>query len=81
MADQTIRELSTNKIQLGEFIKYSPIWKDLKYELNAWLTDIRDQLENSDGNLSPRIMDRLGGNAETVRNVLALPEILLETLK
>jgi len=81
MADQTIRELSTNKTQLGEFIKYSPIWKDLKYELNAWLTDIRDQLENSDGNLSPRIMDRLGGNAETVRNVLALPEILLETLK
>ena len=81
MADQTIRELSTNKIQLGEFIKYSPIWKDLKYELNAWLTDIRDQLENSDGNMSPRIMDRLGGNAETVRNVLALPEILLETLK
>jgi len=80
MSDQ-IRELSTTKDQLSEFIKYSPIWKDLKYELNAWLTDIRNQLENSDGNISPRIMDRLGGNAETVRNVLSLPEILLESLK
>jgi len=77
----SIRELTTNKTQLEEFIKYSPIWKDIKYELNAWLTDIRNQLENSDGNISPRIMDRLGGNAETVRNVLSLPDILLETLK
>jgi len=77
----TEQKLHTNKTQLTEFIKYSPIWRDLKSELNVWLEDIRNQLENSDGNISPRIMDRLGGNAETVRNVLALPEILLETLK
>jgi len=81
MPDTDIRDLMTSKTQLTEFIEYSPVWNDIKYELNAWLKDIRDQLENPDGSVSPRIMDRLGGNAETIRNVLALPKILLETLK
>ena len=73
--------IRTNRADLREFIKNSIIWADIKQELEIWLTDIRDQLENSNGSLSVRILDRLGGNAESVRNLLALPEVMLETLE
>ena len=72
--------IRTNRADLREFIHNSIIWADIKSELEIWLTDIRDQLENSNGSLSVRILDRLGGNAESVRNLLALPEVMLETL-
>ncbi len=73
--------IKNNRIALKEFIKHSIIWADIKQELEIWLKDIRDQLENTNGSLSVRTLDRLGGNAESVRNLLALPEVMLETLE
>ena len=73
--------IRTNRVELKEFIRNSIIWADIKQELEIWLKDIRDQLENSNGSQSVRILDRLGGNAESVRNLLALPEVMLETLE
>ena len=48
--------------------------------MTAWLRDIRDQLENHDGEMSSRTLDRLGGNAESVRNLQNLPQVLIEIL-
>ena len=75
------QNIKSNSIALRDFINNSIIWADIQGELIIWLNDIRDQLENSSGDLSPRVMDRLGGNAESVRNLLALPQIMLETLE
>jgi len=74
------QRLLSSKNQLQDFVKYSPIWKDMETEMKAWLKDIRDQLENNDGSMSYRILDRLGGNAESIRNLLNLPYILIEIL-
>lgn len=74
------QEIISTKTQLEDFISSSPIWADIQSELQAWLEDIRDQLENTNGQTGIRVMDRLGGNAESVRNLLALPQVLLETL-
>lgn len=63
--------------QLTEFFKSSIIWKDIEEELDIWLDEIHVQLENPNGDLSPRTLDRLGGNAETIRNVLSIGEVLL----
>jgi len=72
--------LISSKSQLQDFIKFSPIWKDMENEMKAWLKDIRNQLENNDGSMSSRTLDRLGGNAESVRNLQNLPHVLLEIL-
>jgi len=76
-----MQKLISTKGQMKDFIDYSPVWKDISSELNVWLEEIRNQLENNDGNMSSRILDRLGGNAESVRNLLNLPLVLLETLE
>jgi len=67
--------------QLIDFKENSIVWKDIKNELHVWLEDIRDLLENPDGDMSVRVLDRLGGNAETLRNILALPEVLIDILE
>lgn len=74
------QNFKSNRLDLRDFINNSLVWVDIKSELEIWLKDIRDQLENTSGNLSPRVLDRLGGNAESVRNLLALPQVMLETL-
>jgi len=75
------QRIISNRVHLQDFIDNSTIWRDIKNELEAWLEDIRDQLENTDGSLSVRILDRLGGNAESVRNLISLPEVLIDILK
>ena len=72
--------IKSNRIDLHEFVNNSLIWMDIKNELEVWLQDIRDQLENINGDLSVRVLDRLGGNAESIRNLLALPQIMIDTL-
>lgn len=76
-----MQEIISSKGQLSDFIKFSAIWKDMQNEMNAWLDEIRNQLENNGGDLSYRTLDRLGGNAETIRNLQNLPRILLEDLE
>lgn len=63
--------------QLNEFFKSSVIWKDIKDELDIWLEEIHGQLENTDGEFSSRILDRLGGSAEAIRNFRDFGEVML----
>ena len=54
---------------IREFFESSLIWTDIEEELAIWLDDIHMQMENNSGELSARTLDRLGGNAEALRNV------------
>ena len=63
--------------QVEDFIKFSPIWKDMQMELKIWLSELHMLLENLDGELSHRELDRLGGSAEAVRNLSNFPHILM----
>lgn len=62
--------------QVKDFIEFSPIWKDMNRELETWLVEIHQMLENLDGEVSYRALDRLGGCAEAVRNLLNFPHVL-----
>ena len=67
--------------QVEDFVKFSPIWKDIQMELKIWLSELHMQLENLDGELSHRTLDRLGGSAEAVRNLSNFPDILITNAK
>lgn len=66
---------STQK-SLDDFFESSLIWEDIQDELSMWLDDIHTQLENNSGELSSRTLDRLGGNAEALRNAMDIGEAL-----
>lgn len=53
----------------------------MREELNAWLDSIRDELEDPGNAYDDKTLHRLGGNAETLRRVLALPEVLIALLE
>lgn len=59
----------------------SPFWRDMKRQIEAWLEDVRDALEDHDNILMDKTIHRLGGNAQALRYVLSLPEITLANLK
>jgi hypothetical protein len=63
--------------QIKDFVEHSPIWKDMETEMKIWLSEIHMLLENLDGTVSHRDMDRLGGSAEAVRNLSNFPHVLL----
>lgn len=67
--------------QIEDFSR-SAFWSDCCEEIDVWLKEIRDQLENSfDGEghliMDQRALDRLGGCAEGVRRLKTLPEVLI----
>ena len=59
----------------------SPFWMDMKAQIEAWLEDVRDNLEDPNNIWLERTLRRLGGNAEALRNVILLPEITLANLE
>lgn len=59
----------------------SPFWQDMRRALEAWLSDVRDALEDPDNLLLDKTLHRLGGNAEAIRRVLVLPEETLRNIK
>jgi arabinogalactan endo-1,4-beta-galactosidase len=67
--------------QLKDF-KESTIWLDISDELDIWLHQIHQELENGlvDGELaySARLLDRLGGSAEAVRNFHNMIDVLID---
>lgn len=67
--------------QIEEFVKYSPIWKDMMQEMKIWLSEIHMMLENLDGGLTHRELDRLGGSAEALRNLSNFPDVLIANAK
>ena len=68
----------SNEHLMREF-KKSVVWIDMEAELNVWLTEIRDLLE--DPSCSDEITALLRGSAEGVRNVLIMPDTLADNFK
>ena len=62
--------------QLIEF-QQGFIWKDMLGEIDIWLNQIRDLLENSSMELSHRKLDQLGGSAKALRNMKDLCTVLI----
>jgi len=61
-----------------QFVRGS-IWKDMQEELGIWLEEIQKSLENPEA--EEAVLRRLQGNAETIRKVLMLPEVVMHNLK
>lgn len=61
-----------------QFVRGS-IWKDMQEELGVWLGEIQKSLENPEAD--DATLRRLQGNAETIRKVLMLPEVVIHNLK
>lgn len=64
-----------------EDFEKSVLWEDMITELTIWLGEIRNNSEDPDGSLSDKQLHRLGGNAETIRNVFRLPETIRVNIK
>ncbi len=62
--------------QLRDF-KSSAIWQDITSELEVWLGQIHEQLENIGVAMEPRELDRLGGCAEAIRNFHDIVDVLI----
>ena len=60
-----------------EFLE-SSIWEDMRHELDLWLEDIRQSLEDAGDHA---ILLRLQGNAEFVRKAKNLPANILDNIK
>lgn len=69
--------LLSTAVQLKDFIN-SSIWADMKREVQVWLDDVRNQLEQE---TNIEIYRRLQGNAEACRYFLGLPEVLVAALE
>jgi hypothetical protein len=64
-----VAEYHSSASAFEKFLR-SNIWRDMQYELNAWLNDIHLKMEDPEGE---KHMYKFIGNAETIRNVLAMP--------
>jgi len=63
-----------------DFMK-STIWDDILQEMNDWLEDIHRGLEDPNGETDDKALHRLGGNAETIRNIMKMPEVIRDNIK
>ena len=66
--------------EFEDFVKGN-VWADMVDELNRWLGDIHISSEDPNGDLEDKALHRLGGNAETIRKVHLMPEILRDNIK
>ena len=62
--------------QLNDF-KDSVFWQDCNEELDIWIEEIRNQLENLDLQFDGRALDQLGGCAKALRHAKQLPNVLI----
>ena len=58
----------------------STVWDDMLQELNAWVDDVHKILEDPSGDVGDKSLHRLGGNAETIRNVMKMPEEIRDNI-
>ena len=63
--------------QLMDF-KEGFIWADITDELEVWLKQIHQQLENHGMASDHRMLDRLGGSAEAIRNFEDIIDTLID---
>ncbi len=62
--------------QLSDF-KRSVFWQDCLEELDIWIEEIRNQLENLDLQFDDRALNQLGGCAKALRYTKQLPDVLM----
>ena len=65
---------------LSQYVEFrdSVVWLDITNEVNAWLEDVRNQLENVS---DVEELRRFQGIAEACRYFLQLPEQIINTLE
>ncbi len=69
--------LHESDIEEGTATKF---WKAIEERLNEFLEDIHLELEDLDNGQDYGTFKRLGGNAQTVRRILLLPEIFRDEI-
>ena len=73
-------EYRSSEGMFREFLK-SSIWKDIVYELDQWINDVHEMLEDADGEFDFGKLRKLQGNIETLRNVKDMPQNILDNIK
>ena len=58
----------------------STIWDDLRRELELWLGDVHEDLENASGENDEKILHRLGGSAQAIRRFMLMPEVIRDSI-
>jgi len=58
----------------------SSIWRDMKAELNIWLEQIRNALEDPNDDETLESTERLRGAAKMAKRVLAMPEVIMQNI-
>lgn len=71
------QQLNASLAQYNEFL-HSFVWLDIASEVNIWLEDVRNQLENV---ADVEELRRYQGIAEACRYFLALPEEIINTIE
>ena len=63
----------------GQIVEFSQgfIWQDMLEEIDIWIKQIGELLENSSMELSHRKLDQLGGSAKALRNMKDLCNVLI----
>jgi len=56
-------------------------WQYILAEYDLWLEDIRNELEDGGGTKTDKVLHRLGGNAEALRNCKAIVSNIIDVLK
>jgi hypothetical protein len=78
--DRPLVELYASPNEHRELVA-STAWQDIKRQIEAWLTDVRDALEDPENILLEKTFNRLAGNAEALRRVLMLPEVTIKGIE
>lgn len=63
----------------AEFMKGS-IWADMKEEIDLWIEDIHEDLEDPSGLATEKELNRLGGNVEAMRKLKMMPEMIMHNI-
>lgn len=63
-----------SNVMIEEFIK-SSLWKKMEEELNSWISDL---VEIQDSSNDEKELYRCQGRKEAIKNMLNLPNVLLD---
>lgn len=58
----------------------SIIWQDMCKDLDLWISDLRDILEDIEGVLTEAETNKIRGRIDALRNVKSLPQVALENI-
>ena len=82
---QLMNELKKPEVHCseGQWVEFSrsKLWQDLSRELNAWIINTYELLEDPDDELTPGMTGQLKGRIRTLKEVLNLPEQLIEAIR